>query len=65
LIAAKGWRPGCIRAMALVEFKLEPPIWVHLVLWPPLIIIGAIWLLRVLKAGLIALQYRHRLLGND
>lgn len=47
---------------ALVEVKFSPPIWVHLVLWTPFIIIGAIVMLRPLKAGLIALQYRHHLL---
>ena len=47
---------------ALVEIKFSPPVWVHLVLWTPLIIVGAIAMLRPLKAGLIALQYRHRLL---
>jgi len=47
---------------ALVEIKFSPPTWVHLVLWTPLIVVGAIAMLRPLKAGLIALQYRHRLL---
>jgi uncharacterized protein (DUF983 family) len=47
---------------ALVEIKFSPPIWVHLMLWTPFIIIGAIAMLRPLKAGLIALQYRHHLL---
>ncbi|MBX6367142.1 MAG: DUF983 domain-containing protein [Rhodospirillales bacterium] len=46
----------------LVEAKLGPPLWVHAVLWPPVIVVGALALLRPLKAGLIALQYRHRLL---
>jgi len=36
---------------------------VHLLLWTPLILGGAIAMLRPLKAGLIALQYRHHLLG--
>jgi uncharacterized protein (DUF983 family) len=45
---------------ALVELKFTPPLWVHLMLWVPLILIGAVALLRPLKAGLIALQYRHR-----
>ena len=49
---------------ALVEINFSPPIWVHLLLWPPLILIGAVVLLRPLKAGLIALQYRHQLLGT-
>ena len=47
---------------ALVEIKFSPPIWIHLVLWTPFIIGGAIAMLRPLKAGLIALQYRHHLL---
>jgi uncharacterized protein (DUF983 family) len=44
----------------LVEFRLEPPIWVHVVLWGVLTPLLAIGLLRVLKASLIALQYKHR-----
>jgi uncharacterized protein (DUF983 family) len=47
---------------ALVEVKFSPPIWIHLALWTPFIIVGAIVMLRPLKAGLIALQYRHHLL---
>jgi uncharacterized protein (DUF983 family) len=47
---------------ALVEIKFSPPIWIHLVLWTPFIIGGATLMLRPLKAGLIALQYRHHLL---
>src|SRR5947209_18686829 len=49
---------------AIVELKFAPPIWVHMVLWAPLIVAGAILMLRPLKAGLIALQYRHHLLGG-
>jgi uncharacterized protein (DUF983 family) len=47
---------------AVVEIKFSPPIWVHLALWTPLILGGALAMLRPLKAGLIALQYRHHLL---
>jgi len=47
---------------ALVEIRFSPPFWVHLVLWTPLILGGAVAMLRPLKAGLIALQYRHHLL---
>jgi uncharacterized protein (DUF983 family) len=47
---------------AAVEIRFSPPIWVHMVLWIPLIFCGAIAMLRPLKAGLIALQYRHHLL---
>jgi len=49
---------------ALVELKFAPPIWVHMLLWTPLILGGGILLLRPLKAGLIALQYRHGLLHS-
>ena len=50
--------------MVVVEFKLKPPVWVHLVLWPPLIVLGALCLLRILKAGFIALQHRHHRLND-
>ena len=49
---------------ALVEINFAPPIWVHIVLWFPVTVAGAILLLRPLKAGLIALQYRHLALGR-
>jgi len=47
---------------ALVELKFAPPLWLHVLLWTPLIVAGAIAMLRPLKAGLIALQYRHNIL---
>lgn len=50
---------------ALIEIKLEPPFWVHVLLWPGLILAGAIYLLRILKAMLIALQFRHRAADPD
>jgi uncharacterized protein (DUF983 family) len=43
-----------------VEFRLEPPVWVHVVLWGLLTPVLALGLLRVLKASLIALQYKHK-----
>jgi uncharacterized protein (DUF983 family) len=53
-----------IVALALLtEGAFAPPLWVHAVLWPPLIIAGAFVMLRVFKALLIALQYRHRVAG--
>jgi uncharacterized protein (DUF983 family) len=48
---------------AIVEIRFAPPLWVHLVLWMPLVLGGAVLLLRPFKAGLVALQYRHHLLG--
>src|SRR5438094_789042 len=47
---------------AIVEIKFSPPLWVHIALWTPLILGGAILMLRPLKAALIALQFRHNLL---
>ena len=44
----------------LVESWFEPPYWVHLVLWPPVILAGTVGLLRSMKGVLIALQYHHR-----
>ena len=44
----------------LVEFKLHPPWWLHLVLWPPITLAVALGLLRPLKGLLIALQYHHK-----
>lgn len=43
-----------------VEFRFQPPLWVHAVLWPVVTIPLAIALMRPFKAGLVALQYRHR-----
>ena len=44
----------------LVEFKIGPPVWVHIVLWGIATPLLAFFLLRVLKAMLIALQYKHK-----
>jgi uncharacterized protein (DUF983 family) len=43
----------------LVEFKLGPPVWVHILLWGPVTFTLAFLLLRLLKSTLIALQFRH------
>jgi uncharacterized protein (DUF983 family) len=43
-----------------VEMKFEPPLWVHAILWPPVILAGALLMLRPFKATMIALQYRHK-----
>jgi uncharacterized protein (DUF983 family) len=44
----------------LLEFKVGPPVWVHVVLWGIVTPLLAFLLLRVLKATLIALQYKHK-----
>jgi uncharacterized protein (DUF983 family) len=48
----------------LVELAFAPPLWVHIILWTAFIFGGAIWMLRVMKAWLIAMQYRHHLLDG-
>ncbi len=49
----------------MVELAFAPPLWLHLVLWIPFTLAAAILMLRPLKAGLIALQYRHYGLGGE
>lgn len=43
-----------------VEFRYEPPVWVHAVLWGAATPLLAFGLLRFLKATLIALQWHHK-----
>jgi uncharacterized protein (DUF983 family) len=44
----------------IVEFRLSPPFWVHILLWVPITLFVALGLLRPMKAILIALQYHHK-----
>ncbi len=44
----------------LFETTFAPPMWLHLLIWFPLILGGSIGLLRPFKAIMIALQYKHR-----
>ena len=44
----------------LVESVFAPPYWVHVAVWPPIILGGSLALLRPMKAILIALQFHHR-----
>jgi uncharacterized protein (DUF983 family) len=46
-----------------VEFRFEPPLWVHAVLWSALMPPAAIGVMRPAKAALLALAYRHRIAG--
>lgn len=43
-----------------VEFRFNPPLWVHIILWPALAVPLTILMMRPFKAALIALQYRYR-----
>ncbi len=42
----------------IVESVFDPPMWLHALLWVPFITITGIWMLRVMKGVMIALQYR-------
>ncbi|MCL6706201.1 DUF983 domain-containing protein [Pseudomonas sp. R2.Fl] len=41
------------------EINFQPPVWVHFVLFGPLAIGVSLWLLRTIKALLIAMQYKN------
>lgn len=43
----------------VVEFTFDPPWWVHVVLWAPLITGATLWGLRVTKAALLTAEYRR------
>ena len=44
----------------ITEIAYSPPIWVHLLLWLPLVLVLCLGMLRPLKGVLIALQHHHR-----
>jgi uncharacterized protein (DUF983 family) len=43
-----------------VEIKYEPPIWLHLTIFLPMVLVVVLGMLRPLKGLLIALQYRNK-----
>jgi uncharacterized protein (DUF983 family) len=43
-----------------VEVLYEPPLWLHALLWLPLILVTTLLPLRALKGLMIALQYRNK-----
>lgn len=50
-----------VTAMAMaVQSAFEVPIWLHLVLWVPLILILSVWGLQFSKSIMIALQYQTK-----
>ena len=52
---------GLTVALAImVELKLEPPFWVHILLWVPFATAATIGLLRLAKGLLLALDSKHR-----
>jgi uncharacterized protein (DUF983 family) len=49
-----------VAAALIVEFRYQPPFWLHAALWAPLILIVTLGPLRLLKGLLIALQFHHK-----
>ncbi|MCP5412534.1 MAG: DUF983 domain-containing protein [Alphaproteobacteria bacterium] len=43
-----------------VEFTFQPPLWVHALLWVPLIVFLTAIFLRLSKSALLVLQYKHK-----
>jgi len=47
--------------LALVlELKVHPPFWVHILLWVPFVTISVVTLLRMAKGVLLILEYRNK-----
>ncbi len=49
-----------VPAAMIMELALSPPRWVHFLIWPPVIIVFCVMLLRPFKATLFALQWKHK-----
>jgi uncharacterized protein (DUF983 family) len=43
-----------------LENAFSPPVWVHVLMWPPLAIVLCIWLTRLIKGVLLAHQYQKQ-----
>lgn len=43
-----------------VDVRYEPPLWVHAVVWPLFVLPLSVLTMRIAKAVLVGLQYRHR-----
>ena len=46
-------------AALFVELNYAPPTWVHIMLWPPLILLLGLPAIRIAKGVLMSLQYHH------
>ena len=43
-----------------LELSLSPPLWVHILLWTPVVTVATVGSLRYAKAVLIALEFRNK-----
>ncbi|MET0138045.1 MAG: DUF983 domain-containing protein [Sphingobium sp.] len=52
---------GLVVALALMlQLSVEPPFWVHILLWVPLTTMLVIYCLRLSKAALLIIEYRNQ-----
>lgn len=51
---------GVVGLAGFVEYLFAPPLWLHAVIWTPVITGLGLLLLRPLKGLTIAIQYRYR-----
>ncbi|HYN38235.1 MAG TPA: DUF983 domain-containing protein, partial [Rhodospirillales bacterium] len=51
---------GVVGLAGLVEYLYAPPLWLHVVIWTPVIAGLGLLLLRPLKGLTVAIQYRYR-----
>lgn len=49
-----------VGAALWVDVRYTPPLWLHAVLWPALVLPLSVLTMRVAKAALVGLQWRHR-----
>jgi len=47
------------------ELNFAPPLWLHMLLWTPLILGLSLAMLPLLKAAMVALHYRHNILDAE
>ena len=47
-------------AALITEVLWHPPVWLHLAIWLPLVVVLCLALLRPLKGVMVALQFHHR-----
>lgn len=48
-----------------MELALSPPFWLQMLIWPAAIIGSSLALLQPLKAAMIALEYKNKLLAGN
>jgi uncharacterized protein (DUF983 family) len=51
---------GVVGAAIWVDFTYRPPLWLHAVIWPPVVLVLAVGMTRYLKSFFAAQQYNTR-----